>query len=99
MPGGGGDYAPGVGGVDPRLAPAAAAAPPIMAALPGPEPMSSKPPRLPVLLVLLAYSLVLLAACVCCTRSVSSLTGDGMNPTSQPSLTSRPIHHRLSYFS
>lgn len=34
-----------------------------------------------------------------CIRMCSSLTGLGMNPTSQPSLTNRPIHQLLSYFS
>lgn len=34
-----------------------------------------------------------------CMRICSSLTGLGMNPTSQPSLTNRPIHQLLSYFS
>ena len=34
-----------------------------------------------------------------CIRICSSLTGLGMNPTSQPSLTNLPIHQLLSYFS
>lgn len=34
-----------------------------------------------------------------CMRMLSSLAGLGMKPTSQPSLTSRPIHQLLSYFS
>lgn len=32
-------------------------------------------------------------------RTVSSFTGDGMKPMSQPSFTRRPIHQLLSYFS
>lgn len=34
-----------------------------------------------------------------CMRMLSSLAGLGMKPTSQPSLTSLPIHQLLSYFS
>ena len=35
----------------------------------------------------------------CSSRSVSSLAGDGMKPTSEPSFTSLPIHQLLLYFS
>jgi len=38
-------------------------------------------------------------SCPTCMRMLSSLAGLGMKPTSQPSLTSRPIHQLLSYFS
>lgn len=38
-------------------------------------------------------------ACACCKRKFSSLIGDGINPISQPSLTRRPIHQSLLYFS
>lgn len=40
-----------------------------------------------------------LPVCACCRRRFSSLMGDGMNPISQPSLTRRPIHQSLLYFS
>lgn len=36
--------------------------------------------------------------CSCSRRRLSSLTGLGMKPTSQPSFTSRPIHQSLLYF-
>lgn len=36
--------------------------------------------------------------CSCRRRRLSSLTGLGMKPTSQPSFTSRPIHQSLLYF-
>ena len=36
--------------------------------------------------------------CVCWSLRLSSLAGLGMNPTSQPSLTSRPIHQSLLNF-
>lgn len=36
--------------------------------------------------------------CSCSSRVFSSLTGLGMNPTSQPSFTRRPIHQSLLYF-
>ena len=53
-----------------------------------------------LLLLWRAYSLeVDLADCwVCCKRMLSSLAGLGINPTSQPSLTSRPIHQSLLNF-
>lgn len=40
-----------------------------------------------------------LPACACCRRRFSNLIGDGMKPISQPSLTKRPIHQSLLYFS
>lgn len=36
--------------------------------------------------------------CSCSRRRLSSFTGLGMKPTSQPSFTSRPIHQSLLYF-
>jgi hypothetical protein len=36
--------------------------------------------------------------CSCSSLVFSSLTGLGMNPTSQPSFTRRPIHQSLLYF-
>lgn len=38
-------------------------------------------------------------ACACCRRKFSNFIGDGINPISQPSLTKRPIHQSLLYFS
>lgn len=35
----------------------------------------------------------------CCKRKFSNFIGDGINPISQPSLTKRPIHQSLLYFS
>lgn len=55
-------------------------------------------PRLLLELVLLLYSFVV-RTWLACSRRFSSFTGLGMKPTSQPSLTSRPIHQLLSYFS
>lgn len=40
-----------------------------------------------------------LPACACCKRKFSNFIGDGINPISQPSLTNRPIHQSLLYFS
>ena len=34
----------------------------------------------------------------CCILILSSLEGDGIKPTSQPSFTSLPIHQSLLYF-
>lgn len=38
------------------------------------------------------------SVCSCSRRRLSSLTGLGMKPTSQPSFTSLPIHQSLLYF-
>lgn len=40
-----------------------------------------------------------LPVCACCKRKFSNFIGDGINPISQPSLTNRPIHQSLLYFS
>lgn len=44
----------------------------------------------------LDYILIVFYTCI---RICSNLTGLGIKPTSQPSLTNRPIHQLLSYFS
>ena len=42
---------------------------------------------------------IFVRTCGCCSLKFSNLRGDGMNPTSHPSFTRRPIHQLLSYFS
>ncbi len=81
-------HVPGVGGVEPREFEDLELSRPSMLE----EELALEPWR--------EYSLEALLAdcCDCCSRSDSSLAGLGMNPTSQPSFTSRPIHQSLLNF-
>lgn len=81
------DSLPGVGGVDPRELLTEAWF----------NTLLTRPPKLLPDVVLFAYNLVL-DSCDCCSLKFSNFTGDGMNPTSHPSLTNRPIHQSLLYF-
>jgi hypothetical protein len=82
---------PGVGGVDPRELELLLL-----------ERTSLRALRLDEEEALPAYNREFLTCCCCpccCTRNASNLTGLGMKPTSEFSLTRLPIHQSLSYFS